>query len=220
MASEIFTQCFGLEGRFYGAGLLRPGARKVAVMSEEKGPFSAAPERPLNDWLIALARDRARDGKISYGAALSQVLKENPRLAEAARMETTGGQDGQHSAKFLQLMQRALEIAEKSKSLTTEEALERAAVQNPELARAARDERGGSLYAGELLPVPGVGSKSVLMSEGVEAALDPSNFLVMLASERRNQKGISFREALCEVGREHPELTHAAREQTMGCNLS
>lgn len=175
------------------------------------GVFSPAAEQPLNHWLMEMARARSEDKKVSFADALAGIKRENPRIAEAARIEATGGK-AEASPKFLQLMRRALEIA-KSRGLGIETAMEHAAVENPALAQQARRERGGSLYLAELQPIPGVGDASVLMSEGVDAALDPSSHLVMLANERCRERSISFAQALSEIGSEHPALAHASREQ-------
>jgi hypothetical protein len=181
-------------------------------------PFSPAPTQPINKWLIDLAKARAEQQKIDFGIALAQIKRENPQLADAAGMEVTGGKAQDHGPNFLKLMRRALEIA-RAKSLDVKPAMERAAAEDPDLAEAARRERGGSLYASELLPAPGIGDKQVLMSEGVDAALDPSAQLVMLSEDRCRERSISYAEALVQIAREHPELVRAAREQALGRKL-
>jgi hypothetical protein len=184
---------------------------------KNEGAFSSV-EQPFNNWLMEAARERASKEGIDFTSALRQIARENPPIAEAARIEATGPQDAETGPSFLRLMRRALGIM-KAKGVSTEAAMEQAAVENPDVANAARVERGGSLYATELRPAPGIGDRRVLMSEGTEAALDPSARLVMLANERRDRKSISFGEALLEVGREHPDLVWAAREQTVGRKL-
>lgn len=188
------------------------------MAKKNEGVFPAAPEQPLNKWLIEMARDRAAKQGIDFNTAFNQISSENPQIREAARMEDGSQRDPEVGPSFLRLMRRALEIM-KAKGIGTEEAMERVAVENPDLARAARQQRGGSLYATDLKPAPGIGDRQVLMSEGLEAALNPDAYLVMLANERRDRKSISFGEALIEVGREHPDLVRACREQTLGQKL-
>lgn len=188
------------------------------MAENNRAAFSPAPEQPCNSWLIEMAQARAGNKEIPFATALSQIKQENPPLSEAARMEAMGGESQGHGPKFLQLMRKAVAVA-KAKGLDIEPAMEQIAAANPDLARAARDERGGGLYAGELQVPPGIGDKRVLASEGVEAALDPSAHLAMLAENRCRDKGISYVEALVEVGREHPLLVRAAREQTTGRKL-
>lgn len=190
-------------------------AKKI---QKNEGPFSSPAAQPLTDWLIEQARERAANSQgLDFSTALGQIRRENPRIAEAARLEA-GPKKAEVGPAFLRLMRRALEIM-KAKGVGTEEAMGQSSIENPDLARAAREERGGSLYAGELRTAPGIGDKGVLMSGGVEAALDSSAYLVMLANERRNRKSISFGEALIEVGRQHPDLARAAREQALGRKL-
>jgi len=188
------------------------------MAKDNKGVFGLAAEQPCNNWLIEMAQARAGNEGIPFNDALAQIRKENPQLVEAARLEVTGGGDSNYGPNFLHLMRRALEIA-KAKGLGTEEALERASFENPDVAKKARAERGGSLYAGEFQPAPGIGDTGVLMSEGVDAALDPSAHLTMLANERCREKSISYVQALTEVGLEHPALVRASREQTTGRKL-
>lgn len=183
-------------------------------MKKTEGPFSPAPQRPLNSWLIEMAQACAEDEKIPFAAALGKIKAENPRLAEAARMEATCGAAPGTGENFMRLMRRAMEIA-KARGMSVEPAMEQAAAADPDLAAAARSERGGGLYAGELSVPPGVGDRKVLMSEGVDAALDPGAHLIVLTEGRCREKNISYREALTEIGREHPELVRAAREQAL-----
>jgi hypothetical protein len=180
------------------------------------GAFSPMPERPCSNWILEMAKMRAQEENIPLGDALGQIKRENPQIAEAADLEVVGAGDPNYGANFIKLMRRALEIMKASHGLTQEEALERASVQNPDLARAARWERKGSLYTGELRAAPGIGKREVLLSEGVEAALDPQTHLVMLTNERQQKNRCSWGEALLLVAREHPHLVRAAEEQVLG----
>lgn len=182
------------------------------------GPFSPAPEQRLNNWLYSLAQARAEQDGTDIASAMGKVKRENPPLVDAVRMEVMGIPADARGPKFMQLMRRAMEIA-KAKGISPQPAIEQAAAENPDLAAAARMERGGNLYAGEFRVPPGVGDRMVLMSEGIEAALDPGAHLVRLAEERQREKSISYGEALVEVGREHSQLVRAAREQSLGCKL-
>lgn len=185
---------------------------------ENPGAFSPAPPQPIVRYVLELAKDRVKRDGISLTAALSQIRNENPQLARAADMEmgTRGGIDGQPN--FQQLLRKALEIA-KTGGRNFEEALEQASVGNPELARAARAENGGYIYSSELRVPAGIGDKQVLMSEGVDAALNPDAHLTKLAHERARERSIPFRDALTQVAREHPELSRAHHEQVIGRKL-
>lgn len=190
----------------------------LMATKKNEGAFAAAPEQPFNNYLSQLAQARAEEDGTDLVSAMGKVKMENRPLADAARIEVIGVPAGARGPKFMELMRRALELM-KAKGLTTEVAMERVAGQDPDLARLAREERGGSLYATELKPAPGIGDRTVLLAEGLEGALDPGAHLTSLANERRDRKKISFGEALIEVGREHPALVRAARKQSLGSDV-
>lgn len=203
-----------------GQAVTEAGSQNIGgtMGKENPGAFKGPAPQPISMWVLGLAKDRMKRDGISLTAALHQIRQEDPQLAKAAdsEMETRGGIEGQPN--FQQLLRKALEIV-KTSGRSYEEALEQASVGNPELARAARAENGGSIYNSELRVPAGIGDEQVLMSEGVDAALNPDAYLTKLAHERARERSLPFRDALTQVAREHPELTRAAHEQSIGRKL-
>lgn len=219
MSIEKFCDGSGGTVFFYSDQLRTDRPRDEGVMmAKNEGYFGPAPEQPLNNWLVNAARERASKEGIDFSSAFEQICRENPQIREGARMEASGSRDAEAGPSFLRLMRRALEIM-KATGVGTEEGMERASVEDPDLARRARRERGGSLYATELRPAPGIGDKRVLATEGVEGALDPGKQLTLLAKERSERDGVSFGEGLVRVARQRPELAKASREQALGCRV-
>ena len=85
-------------------------------------------------------------------------------------------------------------------------ALKEVAAAYSELVEQAREEVLRRKYEYKTLDLPGKPVMTIYLSEQ----------LSKMAKTRASRKGISFREALCEIGREDPELCHAVRSQVLG----
>jgi hypothetical protein len=99
----------------------------------------------------------------------------------------------------------AKEYAEKHR-VTYSRALHEVAAAYPELVERARAEVMGTRYESKTLDLPNKPIMTICLSAQISR----------MARERADAKGISFRQALSELGQESPELFRAARAQVLG----
>jgi len=87
----------------------------------------------------------------------------------------------------------------------------------PELREAARQEVLGLRLS--FKPTDSQSATKLVAKEPPSGPVDFSRWIADLAAERAKEKGIPYRQALCEISREDPELADLARRQVMGLKL-
>jgi hypothetical protein len=161
------------------------------IITEGSTKRAASQYRRNDERLNDLAMERASEGNISFGSALSQVAAENPTLTRPSVPAFAEAEQQGQTFRFLRNSERLNEAAKQraeEDGICFAEALSQVAAENPRLT----------------LP-----DSVIFLEADFEEARPKSNGqqLTDLAYQRARKKKISFGEALSEVAQAHPELT-------------
>jgi hypothetical protein len=103
------------------------------------------------------------------------------------------------------------EARSREKGIPFDRALSGVAREHPELAEAARTEVLTESWA--------LGVTRRFAGEPMPTLVEAGNRLAEMVKARSREKNISLHAALLEIGREHRELAHAAREEALGMKV-
>ena len=175
-------------------------------------PQDAAGEDSKSQQLTDLARARAAEKEIPVSVALSEVARENPQLAQKARLEVARQKPSEgmftNQPRSKELHEAALARA-KEKGISYSAALHEIEVESPDLVAAARHE--GGLQVKDVKDL-GNGLKMVICGDTeIGAVKDPAGWIVEMAKNRSKAKKVSLSEATAQIVRDYPRLAAAAR---------